>query len=56
MRLMCDGYLLESSCIGSPGLDELRLLQASLYGEGITVASIVDRQGVVVASSDPSAA
>jgi len=26
MRLMCDGYLLESSCIGSPGLEELRWL------------------------------
>jgi acyl dehydratase len=24
MRLMCDGYLLESSCLGSPGLEELR--------------------------------
>jgi signal transduction histidine kinase len=35
-----------------PGLRAL--LQASLYGEGITVASVVDRQGVVVASSDPS--
>lgn len=27
MRLMCDGYLLESSCIGSPGLDDLRWLK-----------------------------
>jgi len=27
MRLMCDGYLLESSCVGSPGIDELRFLQ-----------------------------
>ncbi len=33
-----------------PGLRAL--LQASLYGEGIVVASVVDRQGVVVASSD----
>lgn len=24
MRLMCDGYLLESACIGSPGLDQIR--------------------------------
>jgi acyl dehydratase len=24
MRLMCDGYLLQTSCIGSPGLDSLR--------------------------------
>lgn len=24
MRLMCDGYLLQTSCIGSPGLEELR--------------------------------
>jgi acyl dehydratase len=27
MRLMCDSYLLESSCIGSPGLEELRWLK-----------------------------
>ena len=27
MRLMCDGYLLESSCVGSPGLEELRWLK-----------------------------
>lgn len=24
MRLMCDSYLKETSCVGSPGLDELR--------------------------------
>lgn len=24
MRLMCDGYLNDSACIGSPGLEELR--------------------------------
>ena len=27
MRLMCDSYLLESSCVGSPGLDELRWMK-----------------------------
>lgn len=26
MRLMCDAYLTESSCIGSPGIDEIRFL------------------------------
>jgi acyl dehydratase len=27
MRLMCDGYLLETSCVGSPGLEEVRWLK-----------------------------
>ncbi|MCC7168696.1 MAG: acyl dehydratase, partial [Rhodospirillales bacterium] len=27
MRLMCDSYLTESSCVGSPGLEELRWLK-----------------------------
>ena len=26
MRLMCDGYLLQSSCIGSPAPDEVNVL------------------------------
>lgn len=27
MRLMCDAYLNESSCVGSPGIDEIRFLK-----------------------------
>jgi acyl dehydratase len=27
MRLMCDAYLNESSCVGSPGIDEIRFLR-----------------------------
>lgn len=27
MRLMCDSYLRETSCVGSPGLEELRWLK-----------------------------
>ncbi len=27
MRLMCDSYLKETSCVGSPGLEELRWLK-----------------------------
>jgi acyl dehydratase len=35
MRLMCDGYLLESACIGSPGLDELRWLKPVRPGDAL---------------------
>lgn len=27
MRLMCDGYLTDSTCVGSPGIDELKFLK-----------------------------
>jgi acyl dehydratase len=33
MRLMCDGYLLRTSCIGSPGLDGLRWLKPVRPGD-----------------------
>ena len=37
MRLMCDGYLLRTSCIGSPGLDELRWLRPVHPGDVLRV-------------------
>jgi acyl dehydratase len=35
MRLMCDGYLVESSCVGSPGLEELRWLKPVRPGDAL---------------------
>jgi acyl dehydratase len=35
MRLMCDGYLLQTSCIGSPGLDGLRWLKPVRPGDAL---------------------
>ena len=37
MRLMCDAYLLQTSCIGSPGLDELRWLKPVRPGDALSV-------------------
>jgi acyl dehydratase len=35
MRLMCDGYLLESACMGSPGLDEVKWLKPVRAGDAL---------------------
>ena len=35
MRLMCDGYLLESACMGSPGLDEVKWLKPVRPGDAL---------------------
>ena len=35
MRLMCDGFLLKSSSLGSPGLDALKWLRPVLVGDDI---------------------
>jgi acyl dehydratase len=35
MRLMCDGFLLKSSSLGSPGLDSLKWLKPVLAGDEI---------------------
>lgn len=35
MRLMCDGYLLESACVGSPGLDEVKWLKPVRPGDAL---------------------
>ena len=44
MRLMCDGYLLETTCIGSPGLDELRWLKPVRPGDALRLRSTVLEQ------------
>ena len=44
MRLMCDGYLLETSCIGSPGLDELRWFKPVRPGDALRLKSTVLEQ------------
>jgi len=37
MRMMCDDYLLESSSLGSPGIDELRWLKPVFPGDTLSV-------------------
>jgi acyl dehydratase len=44
MRLMCDGYLVESSCVGSPGLDELRWLKPVRPGDSLRLRATVLEQ------------
>ena len=44
MRLMCDGYLLETSCMGSPGLDELRWFKPVRPGDALRLRSTVVEQ------------
>jgi acyl dehydratase len=41
MRLMCDAYLNESSCVGSPGIDEIRFLKPVRPGDGLRFRSTV---------------
>ena len=41
MRLMCDGYLLDTSCVGSPGIDELRFVKPVRPGDGLRFRSTV---------------
>jgi acyl dehydratase len=41
MRLMCDAYLLETSCIGSPGIDEIRFLKPVRPGDTLRFRSTV---------------
>jgi len=35
MRLMCDGYLNDSSCVGSPGIEAIRFLQPVRPGDAL---------------------
>ena len=49
MRLMCDSYLLETSCVGSPGLEELRWLKPVRPGD-----TLVYRMTVVESRSSAS--
>jgi acyl dehydratase len=44
MRLMCDGYLLETTCIGSPGLEELRWFKPVRPGDALRLHSTVLEQ------------
>lgn len=37
MRMMCDGYLLESSGLGSPGLDNIRWLKPVFPGDTLSL-------------------
>ena len=41
MRLMCDGYLTDSSCIASPGFDELRWLKPVRPGDSLRLRATV---------------
>ncbi len=41
MRLMCDGYLLESACVGSPGIDEMRFIKPVRPGDTLRLRSSV---------------
>lgn len=41
MRLMCEGYLLETSCTGSPGLEELRWLKPVRPGDTLRLKTTV---------------
>jgi acyl dehydratase len=41
MRLMCDAYLNESSCIGSPGIDEWRFALPVRPGDALRFRSTV---------------
>ena len=44
MRQMCDGYLVESACVGSPGLDELRWLKPVRPGDALRLRAEVLEQ------------
>ena len=52
MRLMCDGYLLQTSCIGSPGLDDLRWFKPVRPGDALRLHSTVIEQAA--SQKDPT--
>jgi len=41
MRMICDGYLLDSAGLGSPGIDELRWLKPVRPGDTLTAFATV---------------
>jgi acyl dehydratase len=41
MRMMCDGYLLDSASLGSPGIDRLRWLQPVFPGDTLRMRMTV---------------
>lgn len=52
MRLMCDGYLVDSACLGSPGLDELRWLKPVRPGDALRLRTTALEQ--TPSRKDPS--
>jgi len=44
MRLMCDGYLLQTSCIGSPGLEALNWIKPVRPGDALRLHTSVIEQ------------
>jgi acyl dehydratase len=51
MRLMCDGYLLESACMGSPGLDEVKWLKPVRPGDALRMRATSLEQ--IASQKDP---
>jgi acyl dehydratase len=41
MRMMCDGYLLDSASLGSPGIDQLRWIRPVFPGDTLRVRMTV---------------
>ena len=41
MRMLCDAWLLDSSCMGSPGVDEVQWLKPVLPGDTLTVRQTI---------------
>lgn len=45
MKLMCDGFILDSSSLGSPGLEGLKWLKPVMVGDELTARlTIIDRR------------
>jgi acyl dehydratase len=51
MRMMCDGFLLRTACLGSPGVDEVKWLAPLRPGDDLTLD--VEIVGCRVSSSRP---
>lgn len=51
MRMMCDGFLLRTACLGSPGVDEVKWLAPLRPGDDLTLD--VEVAGSRVSSSKP---
>ncbi len=51
MRMMCDGFLLRTACLGSPGVDEVKWLAPLRPGDDLTLD--VEVAGNRVSSSKP---
>ena len=45
MRMMCDAYLLESSSLGSPGIDNLRWLKPVYPGDTLSMRLVCWQHG-----------